>query len=75
MIVIKIELEAMNQTWRVNQIVIDKDGVSHFVPASEESFPVKELAERDAQSKARTYLQTKFGIEDGDIIWQIFPPV
>jgi hypothetical protein len=75
MIHIKIELEAMNETWRISQIVINKDEESYLVRHSEESFPTKELAERDAQRQARTFLQTTFGIGNGDIIWQVFPPV
>jgi hypothetical protein len=75
MILIKIELEAMNETWRIDQIVINKDEESYLVRHSEESFPTKELAERDAQRQARTFLQENFGIGNGDIIWQVFPPV
>jgi hypothetical protein len=47
MVHIKIELEAMNKTWRISQIVINKDGEPYLVRHSEESFPIKELAERD----------------------------
>jgi hypothetical protein len=47
----------MNETWRVTQIVVNKDGVLYFVRDSEETFPTKELAERDAQTHARTFLQ------------------
>jgi hypothetical protein len=75
MIHIKIELEAMNETWRIDQIVIYKDEESYLVRHSEESFPTKELAERDAQRQARIFLQRNFGIGNGDIIWQVFPPV
>ena len=75
MIHIKIELEAMNETWRISQIVIDKDGEPYFVRSSEESFPTKALAERDAQHHARRFLERNFGIGNGDIVWQVFPPV
>ena len=75
MIQVRIELEAMNETWRINQILIDKDGQQYFVRHSEESFPSKELAERDAQRQARAFLQLNFGIGNGDVIWQVFPPV
>ena len=75
MIHIKIELEAINERWRISQIVINKDGEPYLVPYSEESFPTKELAEHDAQRQARTFLQRNFGIGDGDIIWEVFPPI
>ena len=75
MIHIKIELEAMNETWRIIHFVINKDAESYLVRHSEESFPTKELAERDAQRQARTFLQTTFGIGNEDIIWQVVPPV
>jgi len=75
MIHIKIELEAMNETWRISQIVINKDGESYVVRHSEESFPTKALAERYAQTQARAFLQANFGIGNGDIIWEVFPPV
>jgi C4-dicarboxylate-specific signal transduction histidine kinase len=75
MIHIKIELEDMNETWRISQIVINKDGEPYVVRHSEDSFPSKELAERDAQRQARAFLHANFGIGNGDIIWQVFPPV
>jgi hypothetical protein len=75
MIHVKIELEAMNETWRISQIAINKDGESFSVRNSEESFPTKALAERDAQTQARAFLHANFGIGNGDIIWKVFPPV
>jgi hypothetical protein len=75
MICIKIELETINETWRINQILIDKDGEPYLVQHSKESFPTKEFAEHDAQRQARTFLKCNFGIGNGDIIWQVFPPV
>jgi hypothetical protein len=43
MIHIKIELEAINETWRIGQILIDKDGEPYLVRHLKSLFLLKNL--------------------------------
>ena len=78
MIHIRIVLnsEESGGLWRMSQIGIKKDDRRLlFVTCCEDAFPSHAQAEEDARRRAQEYMTQEFGIADGDIVWEIVPPL
>jgi len=76
MIEIRIVLEEESGGhWRMSLIRINRDGRRLLVTCGEEAFPSRAQAEEDARRLAREYMTREFGITNGDIAWEIEPPL
>ena len=77
MIHIKIVLDNEESgLWRMSQIGIKKDDRRLLlVTCCEDPFPSHALAEADARRRAQESMTQEFGIADGDIVWEIVPPL
>ena len=73
MIYIEIQLEDQRVGWGITRIAIDKDGESFFLEGTLETFPDKDHAEQEAKTHARSFLKQRFGIGNGDFIWNVIP--
>ena len=74
MIQVKIELADLPNLWHIVHIVITKDGERYLVKRGHKSFSSQVHAEQDARHRAQRFLQKNFGIENGNIIWDVVPP-
>jgi len=74
LIQVKIELADLPNLWRIVHIFITKDGERYLVKSGHKSFSSQAHAEQDARLRAMRFLQRNFGIENGNIIWDVLPP-
>ena len=75
MIHIRIVLDGQSNLWRMSQILISKDDRRLLVTCCEEAFSSHAEAEGDARRRAQEFLTQEFGITNGDIVWEIVPPL
>ncbi len=59
--------------WHVKEIVVTKNGQRFAFAPDPETFTTEDEAEQHARLRARRFLQSRLGLANGDIRWDVVP--